>query len=102
MAVVCTAKLIWMGSLNEVDLGGLDDNLKTASNLFQMVDFNFFCHRIRQIQPSNNLSNPLPSNQLFEYIYIYILCPVCFQFQLTRYVQFQLTRHYALLSNRFS
>ena len=42
MAVVCTAKLIWMGSLNEVDLGGLDDNLKTAYNLFQMVDFNFF------------------------------------------------------------
>ena len=71
MAVVCTAKLIWMGSLNEVDLGGLDDNLKTAYNLFQMVDFNFFCHRIRQIQPSNNLSHPLPSNQLFEYIYIY-------------------------------
>ena len=73
MAVVCTAKLIWMGSLNEVDLGGLDDNLKTAYNLFQMVDFNFFCHRIRQIQPSNNLSHPLPSNQLFEYIYIYIV-----------------------------
>jgi len=73
MAVVCTAKLIWMGSLNEVDLGGLDDNLKTAYNLFQMVDFNFFCHRIRQIQPSNNLSHPLPSNQLFEYIYINIV-----------------------------
>jgi len=72
MAVVCTAKLIWMGSLNEVDLGGLDDNLKIVYNLFQMVDFNFFCHRIRQIQPSNNLSHPLPSNQLFEYIYIYI------------------------------